>query len=104
MLCAGGENHEDRDENRHEDGFMRIVVCVKQVPDTTEVKIDPDNSIVESNEKNNIASQNVNIESVGAVSDFLGQKGTCPIIFVIVAAVIIGILTYYILRSRKKVE
>jgi uncharacterized membrane protein len=67
-----------------------------------EVRIDPDNSIVESNEANNIASQNVDIKSQGAVSSFLGQKGTCPIIFVILAAIVVGVATYYVLKKRKE--
>jgi uncharacterized membrane protein len=67
-----------------------------------EVRIDPDNSIVEANEQNNIAGETVNIESQNLVSSFLGQKGTCPIIFVILAAVVVGMATYYVLKKRKK--
>jgi uncharacterized membrane protein len=66
-----------------------------------EVKIDPDNSIVESNEKNNVVSSDVSISQAGAVSEFFSDRATCPIIFVILAAAIIGITTYYILRKRK---
>jgi hypothetical protein len=66
-----------------------------------EVKIDPDNSIVESNEKNNVVSEEVSISSASLASEFFGNKATCPIIFVILAAAIIGITTYYILRKRK---
>jgi uncharacterized integral membrane protein len=36
------------------------------------------------------------------VSSFLGQKGTCPIIFVILAAIVVGIATYYVLKKRKE--
>jgi hypothetical protein len=69
-----------------------------------EVKIDPDNSIVESNEENNIVSETVSISSSSLASEFFGNKATCPIIFVILAAAIIGITTYYILRKRKDTE
>jgi uncharacterized protein HemX len=68
------------------------------------VVIDPDNSIVESNEKNNEAVDTISIESQNIVSSFLAQKGTCPIILVIIAAMIMGLVGYYVLRKRKQKE
>jgi hypothetical protein len=66
-----------------------------------EVKIDPDNSIVESNEDNNVVSDTVDISQKSLVSSFFGDKRTCPIIFVILAAAIIGITAYYMVRKKK---
>jgi uncharacterized membrane protein len=69
-----------------------------------EVRIDPDNSIVESNEKNNIASDTISIDTSGTLSGFLSNKATCPIIFVILAAAVIAVATYFVLRKRKQQE
>jgi uncharacterized membrane protein len=69
-----------------------------------EVKIDPDNSIVESNENNNEVSETINVESSNLVSSFLGQKGACPIIFVIIASVLFVIISYYVIKKRKTPE
>jgi uncharacterized membrane protein len=94
--------------NSSKDEFKDILISFAWKPiagkHKIEVRIDPDDSIVESNENNNIASQDVDIESSSLVSDFLGQKGTCPIILVIIAAMIVGIVTYYVLRKRKEEE
>jgi uncharacterized membrane protein len=66
-----------------------------------EVRIDPDNSIVESNENNNVVNQEVDIESATFASDLFSEKGTCPIILIVVAIIIFGLVTYYVLRQRK---
>ncbi|UCH89063.1 MAG: hypothetical protein JSV49_12660 [Thermoplasmata archaeon] len=69
-----------------------------------EIKIDPDELIVESNENNNVVSETVNIEEQSAFTSFLSNRLTCPIIFVILAAAIVGITIYYVLRSKKEEE
>jgi hypothetical protein len=66
------------------------------------VVIDPDNSIVESNEKNNEAVDTISIKSQNILSSFINQKETCPIILVIIAAMIMGLVGYYVLRKRKQ--
>ena len=67
-----------------------------------EVRIDPDNSIVESNENNNVVNQEVDIESATFAGNLFSEKGTCPVILIVVAAIIFGLVTYYVLRQRKE--
>jgi hypothetical protein len=68
---------------------------------TIEVKIDPDNSIVESNENNNAVKGSVDIEGGNPIGRFIGSKGACSLIAVIIAAVILTATSHYVLKKRK---
>jgi uncharacterized membrane protein len=92
--------------NSTEDDLKDILISFAWKPivgkHKIEIRIDPDNSIVESNENNNVVNQDVDIESSNLVSNLFSEKGTCPVILIVVAIVIFGLVTYYVLRQRKE--
>jgi hypothetical protein len=93
--------------NSSQDDYKDILISFAWKPvageHKIEVKIDPDNSIVESNENNNVASKKVRIEDPWGVGPgILSDRKICPVIMTIAAVMIMGIVSYYVLRKRKE--
>jgi uncharacterized membrane protein len=66
-----------------------------------EVKIDPDNSIIESNEDNNAVSSTVDIKGSSDLMGALNDRKVCSIISVILIMIIITMIGHIILKKRK---
>jgi hypothetical protein len=66
-----------------------------------EVRLDPDNSVSELNEQNNVVNDKINIKGTGGPLPGIFDRSTCSLVFIIIVAITV-IITADIIRSQRK--
>jgi hypothetical protein len=66
-----------------------------------EVRLDPDNSVIELNENNNVVNENIVVKGEGLDSIINNPRSVCSVVFIVIAAIVV-VITAYIVRQQRK--